>query len=135
MRKFLMLMLLVFVGAGCATLSVPVAMTPVIALPQEQLTPGMTRAEAVAVMAAQVVVGYEADPASGVFKPVKAQNLYSAELITVKGTTYQVDRYIVREPAPGTPVDLDILFPVVYKDGILTAKGRDGLAGIMANEK
>lgn len=135
MQKFLMLMLLVFVGAGCATLSVPVAMTPVIALPQEQLTPGMTRAEAVAVMAAQVVVGYEADPASGVFKPIKAQNLYSAELVTVKGTTYQVDRYIVREPAPGTPVALDILFPVVYKDGILTAKGRDGLAGIMANEK
>ncbi|MEI8011586.1 MAG: hypothetical protein WCI27_03760 [Candidatus Omnitrophota bacterium] len=139
MKRLLGMLLLVPVLAGCSSIPVPVvsvvSVAPVAALPSDRLSIGMTRAEVVAIMAAQIVVGYEMNAVAGVSKPVKAQNLYSSELVVVKGATYQVDRYIVREPAPGAKVALDALFPVVYKDGLLTAKGRDGLAGIMANEK
>ncbi|GEM_PF-4227081 len=134
MKKFMGMLFLAAMCAGCAGLPNSI-LPPTVTLPSDRLTPGITRAAVVAIMDAPVTVGYEIDPFSGVSRPIKVQSLYSSELITLQGGVYQVDRYIVRAPAAGATVAEENLYPVVYKDGLLAAKGRDGLAGLKANEK
>ncbi len=133
MRYALMFCLMVFSVMGCAVVSTSIVPTAMPWRPADRLTLGMTRAQVLALMDAKVVVGYEIDPVTGVSKPVEAQALYSSERVDIGGLVYQVDRYIVHPPAAERVAESE-LFPVVYKDGLLVAKGYDGLMGLKAKK-
>lgn len=130
MKKHLWLGVLLVGCCGCGTIanSVVPAAGPVPL--QEQVTLGMTYPNVALVMNGSVVVGYEIDPATGASKPITVQRLYSSEMLNIKDQAYKVDLYILRSPVTGAGVNEGELFPVVYKDGLVVAKGRDGLARI-----
>ena len=130
MKRYFFLSGLVFACCGCATVPNSVVPPPAPASLADQVTPGMTFTSVAAVMEGKVVVGYELDPATGVAKPTMSQRLYSSEMLSVNGQTYKVDRYIIRTPVTGAGVNEGELFPVIYKDGLVVAKGRDGLTRI-----
>ncbi|MBF0330384.1 MAG: hypothetical protein HQL17_00475 [Candidatus Omnitrophica bacterium] len=132
--KYLAVYLLVVLSvSGCSMVSTSIAPAVVAARPVDRLTLGMTRSEALAIMDAKVVVGYDVDQVSGVSKPIETKSLYSSEMTDINGVAYQVDRYIVRPPASMRMAESE-LYPVVYKDGFLAAKGYDGLAGLKAGK-
>jgi hypothetical protein len=124
---------MVFAATGCSVVSTSIVPPAVSARPVDRITLGMTHTEAAAIMDAKVVVGYEVDPVAGTPKPVEARNLYSSEMTDINGVTYQIDRYIVRPPASERVAESE-LFPVIYKDGLLVAKGYEGLAGLKAGK-
>jgi hypothetical protein len=132
MKRYLLLIVLMLAGTGCVTVANSVIPPAGVLRPEERVTLGMTRAMVAAVMDGKVIVGYVIDGASGVSRPVEAQKLFSSEISVINGASCQIDRYIVRPPAPGARVSEADLFPVVYKDGLVVAAGREGLAGIRA---
>lgn len=131
MKRVLPVLGLILAAAGCVTVPNSIMTPATVVRPCDRVTLGMTRAAVSSIMDARVVVGHEIDPDAGVFRPVEAQNLYSAELVKINDISYQVDRYIVRSPSAGDRVAEADLFPVVYKYGLVVATGRDGLAALM----
>lgn len=125
---------MVFMAAGCVTVPNSVMPTNTEVRPSDRVTLGMTRAMVSSIMDARVVVGYEIDPATGVSRPIEAQNLYSSEILKINGTTYQVDRYIVHPPLAGAQMSEAELFPVIYKYGLVVATGREGLEAVKAGK-
>lgn len=92
--------------------------------PGSGISLGMTREQVTAVMSKPVIVGFEVDSSSGVTKAIQINSLYSAEMLTLGSLAYQVDYYIVdTEKAQTHVVDAD-LFPVVFQNNILAAKGQ-----------
>ena len=130
MRKYFLFVMLSLACAGCGTIPNSVLPVASVVQPSERVTLGMTRVIVALIMDAKVIVGYEIDQVSGATKAIEVQNLFSSELMMVSGSAYQVDRYIVRPPMPGTRIAETDLFPVVYKDGLVVAKGREGLEQI-----
>ena len=129
MKRIFPVLFLILVCAGCETIPNSIV-SNAPARPSDRVTPGMNRTMVASIMSAHVVVGYEVDPDTRVAKTVEAQNLYSAELVKVGGVVYQVDRYIVHAGMTGARIAETELFPVVYKDGLVVATGRDGLAAL-----
>ncbi len=127
MKKHFWLVLVVIGCCGCGTIANSVVPAPGPVPLQEQVTLGMTHAAVALVMDGKVVVGYEIDPATGASKAIMSQRLFSSEMLDVKGQAYRVDRYILRGAATGEGITESELFPVVYKEGLVVAKGRDGL--------
>ena len=118
--------------AGCVTVPNSVVAPNAGARPSDRVTPGMTRAAVAAIMDGRVVVGYEIDPDTGLSRPVEAKNLYSSEIVKIGDKAYQVDRYIIRPAMASARIAETELFPVVYKDGLVVAAGRQGLAALAA---
>jgi hypothetical protein len=129
MKQTLLAALFIMSIAGCASVSNPFDARPVMMHPWDRVSAGMTHAAVAIIMDGRAVVGHEPD-AAGTFKPVEAQNLYSAEIVEIKGVLYQVDRYIVHSPAQGEHLNEAELYPVIYKDGLVVAKGKEGLVGL-----
>ncbi|MFH0753121.1 MAG: hypothetical protein V2A70_00980, partial [Candidatus Omnitrophota bacterium] len=125
MRQAWVLCLMLIGASGCTVVSTSIVPVVLPQNPVDRLTPGMTRAEVMAIMDARVVVGYEIDPFTGISKPVESKNLYSSEMMEAGGFSYQVDRYIIR-PSAAERVSEAGLFPVVYRNGFLVAKGYEG---------
>jgi hypothetical protein len=71
-------------------------------------------------MEGTVVAGFEIDSATGQQKPIRIRRLYSTEVVTVGGTDYVVDRFLLKPPGKDTDKEL---YPVVFKDNILVDKG------------
>ncbi len=130
MKRYFYLAALALGCCGCVTIPNSVVPHPAPVPLSDQVTPGMTFASVAAVMNGKVVVGYELDPATGASRPILSQRLYSSELLSVNGKKYKVDRYIIRAAATGVAVSEAELFPVVYQDGLVVAKGPEGLARI-----
>ena len=130
MKKHFFLGVLALGWCGCATVPNSAVPPPAPASLADQVTPGMTFASVAAIMDGKVVVGYELDPATGASRAIVSQRLYSSEILSVNGRNYKVDRYILRAPVTGAGVSDAELFPVIYKDGLVVAKGRDGLGQI-----
>ena len=122
------------VGAcGCALVSTSMVPVAVPQRPVDRLTLGMTRVEVAAIMDARVIVSYEIDPVNGASKPVEARNLYSSEIVDINGVSCQIDRYIIHPPVAARVADAE-LYPVVYKNGLLIAKGMSGLSELKAQK-
>lgn len=130
MKKIFFILVMGLMGAGCVTVPNSVVPPTNAARPADRVTPGLTRAAVASIMDTRVVVGYEIDPDTGLSKPVEARNLYSSEIIKVREAAYQVDRYIVRPAMASARIAETELFPVVYKDGLVVAVGREGLAAL-----
>jgi hypothetical protein len=130
MKKISLILVLVLMGAGCETVPTSIVPSNASTRPSDRVSLGMTRAAVGAIMNARVVVGYEIDPDTGMSKSVEAPNLFSSEIIKVKDVPYQVDRYIVRPAVASARIAETELFPVVYKDGLVVAAGRAGLAAL-----
>ena len=131
MRKILCACVLVLSAAGCATVSgVPASTTvqggPVKVDPFSEIAIGMAQAEVVALLNGEVTVGYEADPASGQFKPIRRKTLVSSEIIEDHGQDYQVDMYLPRggqDASSGMAQAAVKPYPFIYSKGALVAKG------------
>ena len=132
MKRIFLILALVLLGAGCVTVPNSVVPPTNAARPADRVTLGMTRAAVAAIMDARVVVGYEIDPDTGMSKSVETKNLYSSEVLKLQDVAYQVDRYIVRPATASARIAETELFPVVYKDGLVVATSREGLAAFIA---
>ena len=128
--KRIMLFLAVVLLTGCASLPETGSVPPLAG----KVTLGMTRPEVVAIMDTMVTVGFEIDPLTGADKPVEAKNLYSTEILSLAASVYQVDRYIVRSVNGLASIAEADLFPVVYRNNILVAKGQDGVKALKDKE-
>ena len=130
MKKISLILVLVLMGAGCETVPTSIVLPNAAVRPSDRVSLGMTRAAVASIMNGRVVVGYEINPDTGLSKSVEAPNLFSSEIIKVKDVPYQVDRYIVRPAVASARIAETELFPVVYKDGLVVAAGRAGLAAL-----
>jgi hypothetical protein len=130
MKNLLLVMLLVIMASGCATVPNSVAPAMPAIQPSERVSLGMTRPMVCTIMDGRVAVRYQIDAATGVSKPVEAQNLYSSEIVRISGTAYQVDRYLLRSPFQPVHITEVELFPVVYKNGLVVARGYDALKAL-----
>ena len=124
--------------SGCALTmkDVPLLNPPVQETgPGAGISLGMTREQVTAVMSKLVTVGFEVDPSSGVTNAIQINSLYSAEVLTLGTQTYQVDYYIVdTQKAQIKIADAD-LFPVVFLNNILAAKGQAELTALKEKNK
>ncbi len=119
---------LMIVCSGCAvTMSGPVAPVSSSVLAVEHLKKGMGTSEVAMLMDRPVTVGFEVDPATGASKPIEARSLFSTEILTLGGKSYQIDRYIVRMDNGVAVTNAEALYPVVFEKGLLVAHGHDGL--------
>ena len=141
MRKntFLLMIFSTAVMNGCALTMKDV---PLIgASPSQETGPGsgislgMTREQVTAVMNKLVTVGFEVDSSAGVTKAIQINSLYSSEMLTLSGLPYQVDYYIVDTEKAQTKVADADLFPVVFQNNILAAKGQAELAALKEKYK
>lgn len=131
---FLVVVFAMFALSGCALTmkDIPVigAPAPRETGPGADVSLGMTRAQVTGVMNKLVTVGFEVDPAAGVTKAIQINSLYSSEVLTVDTQLYQVDYYIVdTHKAQMRIADAD-LFPVAFRNDILTAKGQPDVAAL-----
>lgn len=123
------LFLAVSFGGCTLTVKAPPVAAPAIPA-QERISLGMTRDAVTAVMSRPVTVGFEIDPATGTSHPIEVGSLFSSEILSLGAETYLVDYYIVdAEKAQVQIADAD-LFPVVFRNDLLVAKGQDGLKAI-----
>ncbi|MBF0122562.1 MAG: hypothetical protein HQL21_04015 [Candidatus Omnitrophica bacterium] len=98
--------------------------------PGSGISLGMTREQVTAVMNKLVTVGFEIDSSSGVTKAIQINSLYSAEVLTLGPQAYQVDYYIVDTQKAQTRIADADLFPVVFQNNILAAKGQAELTAL-----
>ena len=140
MRKTLLLIFWSsFLFAGCAIVPAPEATNnaPAVVInrgPLPEASLGMRREEIVKLLDRQVIVGYEKDPSSGEFHPLRAKALYSTEVLEIGGIAYQVDLYIVSDVKTAAPGEQDLL-PLIYQKGVLVGKGISELEALKARGK
>jgi hypothetical protein len=125
MKRISALIVLLVVCAGCAAVPNSVMRVDPRLEPAERITLGMTRAVVAGIMKARLVTGYEIDPVTGAGKPLEVQSLYSSELVDINGVVHQVDRYLTDSPKDPSRIASADLFDVVYRNGLVVAKGRD----------
>ncbi len=130
MRNLWLLVFLVFISAGCVTVANSVIPAAPVVVPSDRVSLGMTRPMVTAILDIRVAVDNKIDPLTGVSKPVDVQSLYSSELVRIGATVYQVDRYLLRPPMMLGHITEADLFAVVYKDGLVVARGRDAVKNL-----
>ncbi len=124
--------------SGCAVMSgtgpVRPAVQPAASQgPFDKIGLGMKRTEVVPLLDREVTVGYEKDPISGEFTPVKVKALYSTEVLQSNGVPYQVDFYIIADQKAASPEEGDLM-PLIYQNGVLVGKGRAELEALRKRE-
>jgi hypothetical protein len=137
MRYVVLVFLSVFLS-GCAgvmeNIQPPFGGSAKAGSPGDKVSAGMTREVATGLMDGVINIGFEKDAVSGEFRPLKARCLYSSEILPVNGVSYLLDWYIVGPLVSGPPKESE-LFPLVYKDGLLVAKGHEQLEALKNNKE
>jgi hypothetical protein len=138
MMKNILILFTICLLSGCAVVSGPGTVKPAtqMAAPQgpfDRIGLGMKRTEATALLEREATVGYEKDPVSGEFSPVRSRALFSTEIIQVNGVSYQVDSYIIADLKTAAPEEGELM-PLIYQNGILVGKGRVELEALRARE-
>ncbi len=134
-KKMVFLMgLAMFALNGCALTmkDVPVIGPAIVEEtgPGAGISLGMTREQVIAVMDKPVTVGFEFDASTGLTKAIQISSLYSSEVLTLGERAYLVDYYIVDTQRAQTRIADADLYPVVFLNDILAAKGRAELQAL-----
>jgi tetrahydromethanopterin S-methyltransferase subunit B len=137
MRKLAGLFFLLLSFSGCVSVStlppaVPVQVKPAQADPFKGIVLGMGHATVAGLLDGEVTVGFEVDPQTGAFRPIREKTLVSSEVLEIRGQVYQIDMYLPRmsseqllDPSQAAAKS----YPLIFRDGVLVGKGDADLQG------
>lgn len=125
--------------SGCASLQTPSASDAAFSahgahgaggprdfLSLQNVQPGMSPQEVLAVLGQEVTIGYiQSDQTTNAFLPITLPQPYRTEVLTLDGTTYEIFYYFTRVRKADGVISEEELTPLIFAQGRLTAKGWD----------
>lgn len=131
MKHVISFLVLISLSSGCATNGTynPLfTSTHQIFLLNEsalaQVTIGMKKDQVHKIMGDSIIIGYSSQ------KPLTINNPYRTEDLKVKQSTYTIEYYVSRVNQPDGVVTNDELIPLIFREGVLVAKGWDYLKSL-----
>lgn len=133
MKRLFVVLGFIFILTGCE--HVPVSSVGTTEMMQQrfittsQLHMGLSRAEVVALLGKEVVIGYSlVDEKSEQYKPLTMANPQRSEIVRKNNKTYSVDYYLIGIKVADDKISDEELIPLIFQNDRLIGLGWDFLS-------
>jgi uncharacterized protein YcfL len=152
MIKYIFLLTVVLILAGCETVPVYNPVTPatnqtflVNSSALSRIAIGMDQSQVHEIMGDTLIIGYDyqkpvtdeetfAQNSASDYRPLTIANPYKTEEIKTKEGQYLVEYYVHSVQESDGVVSDDELIPLIFKDGTLVSKGKDALRALRSKD-
>lgn len=131
-KRFLIIMFLFW--EGCASLDIEESVPQKFFLSEKKVLTNVSRVredmsyqEVQALMGDEILTGYQKDPLTNQFEPMKLKNPYRIEILQRSGQLYNIVYYFTKIKNSDGIISDEELTPLIFKNNQLMAQGWDSL--------